>query len=383
MTPAPMKAVVIAAGGTGGHVFPALAVADVLRERGVDVVWLGTHEGIEGRVVPEAGYRMEWIAPAKIRGQGVAGLFRVPLSLGRALWQAWRAFSKHHPGAVLGMGGYVAGPAGFVALLRRVPLIIHEQNSVAGLTNRLLYRFAARVYTAFPGVFDDVGQSGQRGSPPADDVSVRSAQAKPVGRVMQIGNPVRQAFDQPATPVSTGATSARCRLLVIGGSQGARILNETVPEALQHCEVSFEVRHQCGHLDLEPCQQRYAEARINATVTPFIDNMVEALRWADLVLARAGAMTVAEIAASGVASVLVPYPYATDDHQTTNARWLVEQGAAVMIPQSALDSRQLADELDRLGADAPRRTDMAARASALHQPAAASTIAEALMEVSH
>lgn len=352
--------VMIAAGGTGGHVFPALAVAEVLRADSVPVVWLGTRAGLEARAVPAAGIDIEWLSIGGLRGKGMATRLRAPFTLARACWQAARILRRHRPRALLGMGGFASGPGGLVARMLRCPLVIHEQNAVAGLTNRVLARFAASVLEAVPGTF-----------PPS--VGARA-----------LGNPVRAdiaALPEPDRRLA--GREGRPRLLVLGGSQGARALNERVPAALADLapERRPVVRHQCGERHLDAARAAYAEAGVEAEVTAFIDDMAAAYGWADLVAGRAGAMSVAELAAAGVAALLVPYPHAVDDHQRANARWLEDAGAAVVIPEAELDHARLVRELATLLGDREGLARRARQARALARPDAARALADAVLEV--
>jgi UDP-N-acetylglucosamine--N-acetylmuramyl-(pentapeptide) pyrophosphoryl-undecaprenol N-acetylglucosamine transferase len=318
----------IMAGGTGGHVFPALALAARLRERACDVVWLGTRAGIEARLVPAAGIPVEWIGIGGLRGKGVMTLLRAPFVLLRALWQAIAAVRRQRPAVVVGLGGYVTGPGGLAAWLLRRPLVIHEQNAVAGLTNRVLARLAEPVLEAFPHSFP----------------AARGART--------IGNPVRAAFHAlPSPEVRYGARSGALRLLVVGGSQGAAKLNATVPAALASLPPGlFEVRHQAGERGLAAAREAYARAGVAARIEPFIDDIAEAYAQADLVVCRAGALTVSELAAAGVAALFVPFAAAVDDHQTLNARQLETRGAARLLPEAELDAARLAQELRGLAA---------------------------------
>ena len=319
MTDAMMNPVMIMAGGTGGHVYPALAVADELRSRGVPVVWLGTRKGIEARLVPEAGISVEWLGVGGIRGKSLFTLLLAPLNLVLACTQAWRILLKRKPCAVLGMGGFVSGPGGLMAWLLGKPLLIHEQNAVPGLTNRMLAKLAGKVMQAFPGSFTD--------------------------EAIHVGNPVRRNITSLASPEQRMKDrQGPLRLLGFGGSLGAARLNEVVPQALARLtqDHPVEVRHQAGVKNIEQARVNYAQLDIDATVDAYIDDMSQAYAWADLVICRAGAMTVAELAAAGVASILVPYPYAVDDHQTANARYLSDAGAAVLIQQDDLQAEHLA-----------------------------------------
>jgi len=332
------RPILIMAGGTGGHVYPALAVAQALQQQSREIVWLGTHRGIESRVVPAANIEVEWISIQGLRGKGILTLLLAPLRLTWALLQSTSVMIRHRPAAVLGMGGFVSGPGGLAAWLTRRPLVIHEQNAVAGLTNRLLARLARVVLQAFPGSFPAHIQSET------------------------VGNPVRPdivAIDDPSLRFSNrdGAT----RLLILGGSQGALALNRVVPEALALLspELRPVVRHQAGAGTLQTAVDAYAGAGMEAEVTPFIENMAEAYAWADLVVCRAGALTVAEIAAAGLAAVFVPFPAAVDDHQTANARPLEAAGAAIIMKEQELSAMALADCLAELLAS---RDDLRARA---------------------
>jgi UDP-N-acetylglucosamine--N-acetylmuramyl-(pentapeptide) pyrophosphoryl-undecaprenol N-acetylglucosamine transferase len=349
-----MSTVLIMAGGTGGHVFPALAVAAELRARGHAVRWMGTRNGIEARLVPAAGIEVEWLSISGLRGKGLTTLVAAPVNLVRALWQAWRALRRVEPVAVLGMGGFVSGPGGLAAWLTRTPLVIHEQNAVPGLTNRLLAPLADRVFEAFPGSF------------------LRSG-------VECVGNPVRAAIE--AIGAAPHASAARLRVLVLGGSQGALVLNELLPAALARLPTAARplVRHQAGARGHAACAAAYQQAAVEAEVTPFIDDMAAAYAWADLVVCRAGAMTVAELAAAGRPALLIPLPTAVDDHQTANAHYLADAGAAVLLPQAALDAARLATELARLDADRAALAHMALAARSRAVPDAALRIADAVL----
>jgi UDP-N-acetylglucosamine--N-acetylmuramyl-(pentapeptide) pyrophosphoryl-undecaprenol N-acetylglucosamine transferase len=348
--------VLIMAGGTGGHVFPALAVAERLRGEGVEVVWMGTRRGLEAQVVPNAGIPIEWVSIGGLRGKGALGWLAAPFRLGGALAQALAILVRRRPIAVLGMGGFVAGPGGVAAYLLRRPLLIHEQNAVAGLTNRLLARLASRALEAFPGALG--------------------------GRAVHTGNPVRPEIAALTSPEQrmTGRTG-RVRLLVLGGSLGARALNALVPQALRAmaAERRPEVRHQAGTRNLEEALRGYREAGVEAEVVPFITDMAEAYGWADLVVCRAGALTVAELAAAGVGAILVPFPYAVDDHQTHNAAYLVEGGAARLVQERELTPAALAAMLEAL-VDRARLLEMATAARRLARPDAAQRVAELCLE---
>jgi len=348
----------IMAGGTGGHIFPALSVADVLRREGWNVVWLGSRGGMEATLIPARGYTMAWIRFAAVRGRGWLRTPLLPLDLLIAFWQAARAIFLHRPDVVLGMGGYVAFPGGMMASLLNRPLIIHEQNSVAGLANRVLARLADRVLTGFPGAF------GAR--VPAQ----------------WCGNPVREDIAAIAGPQARfEARTGRLKLLVIGGSQGARALNTVVPDALALTPVAErpEVTHQGGAAHADELRKRYSERGVDAEVIAFIDDMAHRYAAADLVICRAGASTIAELAAAGIASVLVPYPHAVDDHQTANARFLSERDAAVLIPQPALTPERLAALLHEFTRE--KLLAMARAARAAGKPDATGTVARVCREL--
>ena len=350
----------IMAGGTGGHVFPALALARELRARSWRVVWLGTRRGLEARLVPPEHIELEWLSVSGLRGKGLLVWLRAPLLLSRALLQALAVVRRRRPALVVGLGGFVAGPGGVAAWLLRRPLLIHEQNAIAGFTNRCLARIARRVLTAFPGSF-----------PPEIDAQV-------------IGNPVRAEIALlPAPPQRFAARGPVLRLLVLGGSQGAARLNAVVPFALARVRaaLSFDVRHQSGARWLEVAQRNYAEAGVTAQLLPFIDDMAEAYGWADLVICRAGALTISELTAAGVGAILVPFPAATDDHQTRNAEFLVGEGAAIMIDERLLSAEGLADQLVALCSGRGRLIAMAERARALAKPRAAQVLADACAEL--
>jgi UDP-N-acetylglucosamine--N-acetylmuramyl-(pentapeptide) pyrophosphoryl-undecaprenol N-acetylglucosamine transferase len=350
--------ILIMAGGTGGHVFPALALARLLRERSLPVIWLGTARGLEARVIPAEGIPLERLTVAGLRGKGALAWVSAPLRLTLALAQALAVMRRHRPVVVVGLGGFVTGPGGLAAWLTRRPLVIHEQNAIAGLTNRILAHLARVVLEAFPGSF-------------GRDVHARV-----------IGNPVRRDISTLPPPAArfSGRTGP-VRILVIGGSQGAARLNAVVPFALKRLSswLSFDVRHQAGERWLEAGRASYAQAGVRADVRPFIEDMSEAYSWADLVICRAGALTVSELAAVGVAAILVPYPNSVDDHQAYNAQYLVREGAAVLVPDRELTAERLANELQRLCAGRGKLLAMAERARALAKPEAANELAASCM----
>ena len=345
--------VLIMAGGTGGHVFPALALARLLRNAQHRVVWLGTRQGLEARVVPADGFPVEWLTVGGLRGKGATTLLKAPFVLIRSLWQALVVMRRHRPAVVVGLGGFVTGPGGLAAWLSGRPLLIHEQNAVAGFTNRCLAPLAREVLTAFPAAFP-----------------VR-------GKVRLIGNPVRDDIANLPPPAQRfTAREGALRLLVVGGSLGAARLNTVVPQALATLArgqdlPQFEVRHQCGEKHLEAAQRSYAEAGVAAQLSAFIADMAEALAWADIAICRAGALTVAELAAAGLGAVLVPYPHAVDDHQTHNARYLVDAGAAFCVADAALTPDALVKILTGLSPGRQKLQTMAEAARSVAKPDAA------------
>jgi UDP-N-acetylglucosamine--N-acetylmuramyl-(pentapeptide) pyrophosphoryl-undecaprenol N-acetylglucosamine transferase len=350
------RTIMIMAGGTGGHIFPALSVADHLRTQGWNIVWLGTRGGMEGRLIPSRGFTMVWVRFSGVRGSGVLRLVLLPLNLLVAFWQSARAIFRHRPDVVLGMGGYVAFPGGMMASLFNRPLVIHEQNAVAGLANSVLARLADRILSAFPGAFSPRVAASWIGNPVRDDIA---------------------ALQPPQTRLT--GRSGPLQLLVIGGSLGAQVLNETVPRALAQMprEMRPSVTHQSGEAHIATLRASYARAGVAAELIAFIDDMAARYAAADLVVCRAGATTIAELAAAGAASVLVPYPHAADDHQTLNARYLVEHGAAVLIPQHEFTAEKLAGLLSGFTRDRIMAMATAARAAA--RPHATRAVAEACM----
>lgn len=350
--------VLIMAGGTGGHVFPGLAVAQALRARDVPVVWLGAAGGMEARLVPEHGIEFEGIAVQGVRGKGLGGWFRLPLKLWRAVREASAVLKRRRPRSVVSFGGFAAGPGGLAAWLKRVPLVVHEQNAIAGLTNRTLARLARRTLCGFHDALPHAVWSG---------------------------NPVRAGIAALPPPEQRfAARTGALRLLVLGGSLGARALNRLLPALLERLAAAgqpIELRHQCGAKLLEETRAGYAHAGLNVVPEAFIADMASAYGWADVVLCRAGALTLAELCAAGVGSVLVPYPHAVDDHQTANARALVDAGAAQLLPQAQLSVDALLKRLQPLLADRAPRLAMAQAARALAKPEAAATVAQACLDV--
>lgn len=325
------RTILIMAGGTGGHIFPALAVAEQLQRLDWTVVWLGVPGSMEADLVPRHGYAIRWVNFSGVRRNGWLRKLLLPFNLIRAMWQSAVALFTVRPDVVLGMGGYITVPGGVMAALLRCPLIIHEQNSVAGLSNRVLNRMAQQTLTGFPDVLP-----GAR----------------------WCGNPVRQSLQQVADPVQRyQQRQGPLRLLVVGGSLGAKAINELMPVVMQRFSAQQRpsLLHQTGKNHYESVLQAYRQAGVDATVQPFIEDMGEAYAAADLVICRAGALTVAELGAVGVASILVPYPYAVDDHQTTNGRFLVQHEAALLIQQSELSADVLFAQLQQFSGSEGRR----------------------------
>ncbi len=350
------------AGGTGGHVFPALATARALEEKGHQVYWLGASGGMEQRLIGETDIPLSLIHISGLRGKGKLALVLAPFRLMRALGEAFTIMRRIRPDCVVGMGGFVTGPGGVAAWLTRTPLVIHEQNAVAGLTNRLLVRFAKTVLEAFPGSF-------------GGDVITRCT-----------GNPVRTDLAQLPTPEQRLAErNGRLRVLVVGGSLGAQVFNQQVPAALAQMAEGDrpDVRHQCGEKNLDAARSAYEQAGVEARLEPFIKDMAEAYDWADVVLCRSGALTVSELCAAGVGAILVPFPHAVDDHQTQNGQQMVQAGAALMISQSRLTPDGLAETLEDLAKDRSRVMNMAKAARSLARPDATERVVNYCLEAAH
>lgn len=350
------KTLMVMAGGTGGHVYPAMAVADELQSRGWHVTWLATEGGMENRLIADKNYDVAVINMKGVRGKGVLRLVLLPFQLLKAFAQSWCEIKKYQPNVVLGMGGFAAFPGGLMAWLLGKPLVIHEQNSVAGLTNKVLAKFAKKVLVAFPAAF--------------------------AGHATLVGNPVRAditALQNPAARFN-GRTGAM-RLLIVGGSLGAQALNEVVPKALALLPAAQrpEVVHQAGEKHIAALQANYQAAGVNAEAKAFIKEMAAMYAWADLVICRAGALTVAELSAAGVASVLVPFPFAVDDHQTTNAAYLADAGAAILVQQNVLTEAMLLKILQDLNRE--KCLEMAIKARGLGKPEATNSVANICMEL--
>ncbi|WP_417517840.1 undecaprenyldiphospho-muramoylpentapeptide beta-N-acetylglucosaminyltransferase [Marinobacter sp.] len=357
------------AGGTGGHVFPALATARALESRGHEVHWLGASGGMEERLIGDTGIPLSLIHISGLRGKGKLALVMAPFRLMRALGEAFTVMRRIRPDCVVGMGGFVTGPGGLAAWLTRTPLVIHEQNAIAGMTNRILVRFAKTVLEAFPGSF-------------GPDVITRCT-----------GNPVREDLATLPAPEQrmagrsgeSGEQNKPLRILVVGGSLGAQVFNEQLPEALAMLSEQKrpQVRHQCGEKNLEAARASYQQHGVDADVEPFIKDMAEAYSWADIVLCRAGALTVSELCAAGIGAVLVPFPHAVDDHQTKNGQQMVNAKAAVLIPQSRLTPAVLAETLGDIARDRARVMDMAKAARTLARPDATERVVNYCLEAAN
>ena len=346
--------ILIMAAGTGGHVYPALSTAAYLGEQGWHIDWLGTSKGIEQRLVPAAGYQLHCIDITGLRGKGMLSLLGAPWRLIKSLWQAWLILGRIKPDVVLGMGGFIAGPGGLATYLRRTPLLIHEQNAVAGLTNKLLRPLSWCVMQAFAGTFKDAS-------------------------VLTVGNPIRADF---TGKINKQANQQNLNLLVVGGSLGALALNQIIPKVLAKLptEISMQVRHQCGPKHLQITQEAYQQASVQGQVDAYIDDMPAAFATADIIICRAGALTVSELAAAGKPAILVPYPYAVDDHQTANAQILVAAGGAVLMPQAQMQVTSLEQALLPLLTQPELRAKMTQAALSVAQPQATAAVAKQCME---
>jgi UDP-N-acetylglucosamine--N-acetylmuramyl-(pentapeptide) pyrophosphoryl-undecaprenol N-acetylglucosamine transferase len=349
-----VKSVLIMAGGTGGHIFPGLAVAEELRAAGWDVVWMGARGGMEERLVPRHGYKTAWIRARAARGKGLVQKLMLPANLLYSFWESARHIRRLKPSVVLGLGGYVAFPGGMMASLLNRPLALHEQNAIAGLTNRVLAQVSDKVMVAFPDALKGAEWTG---------------------------NPVRAEIAAIAAPDARfHGRDGPLRILVVGGSLGAQALNEAMPKALSLLRERPLVVHQAGEKHIDTLKKNYADAGVRGELVAFIDDMARRYAEADLVVCRAGAVTVAELSAGGMASILVPFPYAVDDHQTANARFLADRGAAVLIQQRDLSPDKLAELIRSM--DRPKLVDMAQKARALGKPDAARVVAQRCMEIS-
>ena len=347
------RVALIMAGGTGGHIFPGLAVAAQLREAGWDVVWMGARGGMEERLVPPHGYRTAWIRARAARGKGIVQKLLLPANLLLSFWESLRHLRRIRPDVVLGLGGYVAFPGGMMASLLGKPLALHEQNAIAGLANRVLAGVSDKVMVAFPD-------------------ALRKAE--------WTGNPVRAEISSIAAPEERfRGRSGPLRLLVVGGSLGAQALNEALPKAISLLQQKPQMVHQAGEKHLDMLRQNYLASGVRGELVAFIDDMARRYAEADLVICRAGAVTVAELSAGGMASILVPFPHAVDDHQSANARFLADRGAAILIQQRDLTPQKLATLIE--GLDRTKLLDMARKARALGKPDAARVVAQRCMEL--
>jgi len=348
-----LKTILIMAGGTGGHIFPGLAVAHEMRAAGWEVVWMGARGGMEERLVPPRGYRTAWIRAKAARGKGLVQKLLLPANLLYSFWESACLIRALKPNVVLGLGGYVAFPGGMMASLLNRPLALHEQNAVPGLANRVLSTVSDKVMVAFP---------------------------RALGSAEWTGNPVRDEIAALPPPEDRfrGRTGAM-RILVVGGSLGAQALNEAVPKALALLSMPVSVVHQSGEKHLQALKRNYSAAGVEGELVAFIDDMARRYAEADLVICRAGAVTIAELSAGGMASILVPFPHAVDDHQTANARFLADKGAAILVPQREMTAEKLATLVGSL--DRAKLLDMASRARALGKPDAARIVARRCMEI--
>jgi UDP-N-acetylglucosamine--N-acetylmuramyl-(pentapeptide) pyrophosphoryl-undecaprenol N-acetylglucosamine transferase len=348
-----VKTILIMAGGTGGHIFPGLAVADEMRAAGWDVVWMGARGGMEERLVPPRGFKTAWIRARAARGKGLVQKALLPANLLFSFWESARHIRRIRPDVVLGLGGYVAFPGGMMASLLSRPLALHEQNAIAGLANRVLSGVSDKVMVAFPD-------------------ALRNAE--------WTGNPVRAEIAAIAPPEQRFAgRGGPLRILVVGGSLGAQALNEAVPRAAKLLAAPVDIVHQSGEKHLEALSRNYAKAGVRGELVAFIDDMARRYAEADLVICRAGAVTIAELSAGGMASILVPFPHAVDDHQTANARFLADQGAAILLPQREMTAEKLAALIGSL--DRGRLLEMAKKARALGKPDAARVVARRCTEI--
>jgi len=349
------RTILIMAGGTGGHIYPGLAVADNLRAQGWNVVWLGAPHSMEAELVPKHGYPLANVNFSGVRGKGLLRLLTLPFTLLRALVQSADAIFRHRPDVVLGMGGYISMPGGLMAALLQRPLVIHEQNSIAGMSNKVLAKMATRVLSGFPEVLK---------------------------KSLWCGNPVRADIAAlPEPQARLAARSGKLNVLVVGGSLGAQALNEALPKALAAMteQERPNVLHQTGKKNFEAVQQLYKQTGVSVDVCPFLDDMAQQYAQADVVICRAGALTVAELAAAGVASVLIPFPFAVDDHQTHNAHFLSNKGAAILLPQKELSAEKLASLLQ--GFTREKLLEMAQAARSLAKPDATQAVADVCMEL--
>ena len=355
-----MSCLMVMAGGTGGHIVPALAVASILRDRGVKIIWIGNNDGLEARLVAKQNFDLEPINIKGLRKSGWQRKVMLPFALSTAIVKVVLAIFRHKPNALLGMGGFVSGPGGLAAKIMFKPLVLHEQNAVAGLTNKWLAKFTRHVLSGFP-------------------------EARGIRNPVWVGNPVRKEIvNIPAPTQRLANRSGPLRVLVVGGSQGASVFNDHLPELLGRLKnLELDVWHQCGDHDSDVIGRAYLEQGIGCQVNGFIEDMAEAYAWSDIVICRAGAMTVSEICAAGVLALFVPYPFAVSDHQAINAEYMVYQRAALMFRQPQFISGAWLEKLTALCADRERMLKMAETARSLAKPDAAKTVADTCQEVMH
>ncbi len=349
------KKIMVVAGGTGGHIFPGIAVVQTLEQQGWQSVWLGTRDRMEADVVPKHGIDIRFIDVKGLRGNGIVRLLKAPLMILKAIWQAYKVLKTEQPNVLLGMGGYVTGPAGIAAKLLGIPLVVHEQNAVAGMSNKLLARIANRVLAAFPSAF-------------------------PTREAAVVGNPVRQSV----VTIESQLTQGQMNILVVGGSLGAQVFNQELPGLFSKLakEHTLSVWHQTGKGNRSEVEKRYSNVQCETKVTDFIDDMDAAYAWANIVICRAGALTVSEVAAAGKMALFVPFPSAVDDHQTANANFLVSNDAALLIQQSQMSHEKLAAMLQPFLASPSKVADMAQRAKQLAKVDAADQVAAHCIELS-
>jgi UDP-N-acetylglucosamine--N-acetylmuramyl-(pentapeptide) pyrophosphoryl-undecaprenol N-acetylglucosamine transferase len=347
--------VVIMAGGTGGHVFPALAVAAELKQQGVNLSWLGTKAGIEAELVPANAIPLRFLTIEGVRGKGIKSLLKAPFLLCAAIWQARKILRAESADVVLGMGGFASGPGGVAAKLLSIPVVIHEQNAVAGTTNKLLSKVATVCLEAFPGSLP---------------------------KAIHVGNPVRKTI---GSKEAIKGTESKLNVLVLGGSLGAKALNDLMPQVVAHMPETSRpnIRHQCGKVHADSAKTVYAQLHVEASVEPFIADMAEAYRWADFVVCRAGALTVSELTMAGKPALLIPYPYAIDDHQTKNAEWLVENNAALMCQQKDLCVEYMKSILNDMNNNRSKLKTMASNAAKLALPDAAKVVAQYCLDAAN
>ena len=347
----------VMAGGTGGHVFPALAVAKQLQMQGVQVTWLGTRRGLEATVIPANDIAIEWVTVEGLRGKGAISLLLAPFKLVRAMWQSAGAIRRVKPDCILGMGGFVAGPGGLVARLMGKPLVVHEQNAVAGLTNQALAKIANKVLTGFPNV---------EGLPK---------------KAQWLGNPVRESIKADLDRSSDVIGDTHINVLIIGGSQGAHSFNEKLPSVFAQLDHSrLSILHQSGKGRSEPVIKSYADVKVKARVGEFIDDMAQAYDWADVLICRAGAMTIAECCAAAKPALLIPYPFSAGDHQIKNAQVMVDVGAGKMVMNEQITEQVMLDACSELLTSKQKLIDMGKQAYTLHKPDALQQVCETCLE---